>query len=81
MLHEVLEPTVNWYPSLGLQYFTSYSVKKWVDDFHKREKKLTRSDCGILDEYREHNPNDINEIILPLLEKNKEDENGDSKSN
>lgn len=81
MLHEVLEPAVNWYPSLGLQYFTSYSVKKWVDDFHKKEKKLTRSDCGILDEYREHNPNDINEIILPLLEKQKEDENGDSKSN
>ena len=44
-----------------------------------REKKLTHSDCGILDEYREHNPNDINEIILPLLEEQKEDENGNKK--
>lgn len=81
MLHEMLEPAVNWHPSLGLQYFTSYSVKKWVDDFHKKEKKLTRSGCGILDDYREHDPNDINEIILPVLEKQKEDENGNKKFN
>ena len=79
MLHEVLEPAVNWYPSLGLQYFTSYNVKKWVDDFHKKEKKLTRSGCGILDDYREHGLNDINEIILPVLEKQKEDKNDNKK--
>ncbi len=72
-LHEILEPAVNLRPSFGLQYFTSYSVKKWFDDFHK--KKLTRAECGILDEYRNHDPDNINEIILPLLKKDRGEEN------
>ena len=72
-LHEILEPAVNLRPSFGLQYFTSYSVKKWFDDFHK--EKLTRAECGILDEYRNHDPDNINEIILPLLKKDRGEEN------
>lgn len=40
---------------------------------------MTRSGCDILDDYREHDPNDINEIILPVLEKQKEDKNDNKK--
>lgn len=43
----------------------------------KNSAKGKRVECGILDEYREHDANLINEIILPLLkidkQKNKEE--------
>lgn len=33
-----------------------------------RSRRLTRAECGILDDYREHDANEINNIIVPLLE-------------
>lgn len=32
-----------------------------------RGRRLTRAECGILDDYREPDPDEINRIILPLL--------------
>lgn len=32
-----------------------------------RGRRLTRAECGILDDYHDHSADDINEVILPLL--------------
>ena len=32
-----------------------------------RGRRLTRAECGILDDYHDHSADDINDIILPLL--------------
>ena len=40
-----------------------------------------RANCGILDEYRDHDPDDINEIILPLLNVDRPMVNGDKNEN
>ena len=36
-----------------------------------------RANAGILDEFRDHDANDINEIILPLLNVDRQMKNGD----
>lgn len=40
-----------------------------------------RANCGILDEFRDHEANDINEIILPLLNVDRPMVNGDQNPN
>lgn len=40
-----------------------------------------RANCGIIDEFRDHDPNDISEIVLPLLNVDRPMVNGDKNEN